>query len=67
MLVRKELPIQHKKLVQLVINFDELDKHADAITGHAVFSCLGTTKSQTPDVQAIYRKIDHDYPYSWHK
>ena len=60
-LVRKELPIQHKKLVQLVINFDELEKHAAAITGHAVFSCLGTTKNQTPD-EKQYRKIDHDYP-----
>jgi uncharacterized protein YbjT (DUF2867 family) len=60
-LVRKELPIQHKKLVQLVINFDELDKHAAAITGHALFSCLGTTNSQTPD-KTLYRKIDHNYP-----
>jgi uncharacterized protein YbjT (DUF2867 family) len=60
-LVRKELPIQHKKLVQLVIDFDDLDKHADAINGHAIFSCLGTTKNQTPD-EKQYRKIDHDYP-----
>ncbi|MES2267710.1 MAG: NAD(P)H-binding protein [Bacteroidota bacterium] len=60
-LVRKELPIQHKKLVQLIINFDDLDKHGEAITGHAVFSCLGTTNSQTPDKKE-YRKIDYDYP-----
>jgi len=60
-IVRKELSIQHKKLVQLVINFDELDKHTEAIKGHAVFSCLGTTKSQTPD-KKLYRKIDYDYP-----
>ncbi|GGH10049.1 NAD(P)H-binding protein [Mucilaginibacter phyllosphaerae] len=59
--VRKELPLQHPKLVQLVVNFDDLAKHAGAITGHAVFSCLGTTKAQTPD-EAIYKKIDHDYP-----
>lgn len=60
-LVRKELPLQHKKLVQLVINFDKLEEHAKAITGHAVFSCLGTTKAKTPDTE-LYRKIDHDYP-----
>ena len=60
-LVRNELPIQHKKLVQLVIDFDTLDKHAAAMTGHAVFSCLGTTKRQTPD-EKTYRKIDYDYP-----
>jgi uncharacterized protein YbjT (DUF2867 family) len=60
-LVRKEIPIRHKKLVQLIIDFDDLDKHAAAITGHAVFSCLGTTKRQTPN-EKLYRKIDHDYP-----
>jgi uncharacterized protein YbjT (DUF2867 family) len=60
-LVRKELPFHHKKLIQLVINFDELDKYADAITGHALFCCLGTTKAKTPNKDE-YRKIDHDYP-----
>jgi uncharacterized protein YbjT (DUF2867 family) len=60
-LVRKYLPIQHKKLVQLQVNFDELDKHNSVITGHAIFCCLGSTKKKTPDMKA-YRKIDHDYP-----
>jgi uncharacterized protein YbjT (DUF2867 family) len=60
-LVRKELPVNHKKLVQLVIDFDKLDDHAAAITGQAVFCCLGSTRKKTPD-PAVYRKIDHDYP-----
>jgi uncharacterized protein YbjT (DUF2867 family) len=60
-LVRNELPVKHKKLVQLVLNFDELHQHASSITGDAVFSCLGTTKAKTPD-KAQYHKIDHDYP-----
>lgn len=60
-LVRKALPVKHQKLAQMVVNFDELPKYAASITGHAVFSCLGTTKANTPDV-AQYRKIDHDYP-----
>ncbi|MFD0795330.1 NAD(P)H-binding protein [Mucilaginibacter litoreus] len=60
-LVRKELDINHHKLIQLVINFDELEKHAAAITGHAIFSCLGTTRGETPDNKQ-HRKIDHDYP-----
>lgn len=60
-LVRKKLPIKHPKLIQLVINFDDLNNEAKAITGHAVFSCLGTTKAQTPD-KATYRKIDFGYP-----
>jgi uncharacterized protein YbjT (DUF2867 family) len=60
-LVRKELPVQHKKLVQLVIAFDKLDEHRAAITGHALFCCLGSTQKKTPDL-AEYRKVDHDYP-----
>lgn len=60
-LVRKELPINHKKLVQLVIDFNKLDKHASAINGHAMFCCLGSTKKKTPDL-SMYRKIDYDYP-----
>jgi uncharacterized protein YbjT (DUF2867 family) len=59
--VRKDLGLTHKKLTQLVINFDELSKYEVSLTGHAVFSCLGTTNAQTPD-KSQYRKIDHDYP-----
>src|ERR1700742_1490359 len=60
-LVRRELPIEHQKLVQLIVDFDKLDKHVVAINGHAIFCCLGSTKKKTPDLN-IYRKIDHDYP-----
>lgn len=60
-LVRKELPIQHPKLTQLVVDFDQLESYSSAITGHAIFCCLGTTRHKTPD-RTIYRKIDHDYP-----
>jgi uncharacterized protein YbjT (DUF2867 family) len=60
-LVRKELPIADKKLVQLVIDFEKLDEYSGAIAGHAVFCCLGSTKKKTPDLTE-YRKIDHDYP-----
>src|ERR1700761_5924727 len=49
-LVRKELPIEHKKLVQLIIDFDKLDDHVTAITGHAIFCCLGSTQKKTPDL-----------------
>jgi uncharacterized protein YbjT (DUF2867 family) len=60
-LVRKKIDIQHKKLTQLVVDFDQLDTYANAITGHALFCCLGSTKAKTPDLK-VYRKIDHDYP-----
>jgi len=60
-LVRKKIDVQHKKLTQLVVNFDQLDSYADALTGDALFSCLGTTNKKTPD-KTVYRHIDHDYP-----
>lgn len=60
-LVRKELPVGNKKLVQLVVDFDKLDEYKASITGHAIFCCLGSTKKKTPDL-AIYRKIDYEYP-----
>jgi uncharacterized protein YbjT (DUF2867 family) len=60
-LVRKELPVKHKKLVQLVIDFDKPDEYSGSINGHVLFSCLGSTRKKTPDL-TVYRKIDHDYP-----
>jgi uncharacterized protein YbjT (DUF2867 family) len=60
-LVRKELPINHPKLAQLVIDFEKLREFNKTITGHAVFCCLGSTQKKTPDL-GVYHKIDHDYP-----
>ncbi|MGI4729633.1 MAG: NAD(P)H-binding protein [Janthinobacterium lividum] len=60
-LVRKQLPFQHEKLKQLVVNFDHLEDYQAQINGDAIFSCLGTTRQKTPDLN-LYRKIDHDYP-----
>lgn len=60
-LVRKELLIKNSKLTQVLIDFDKLENYSTMITGHAVFSCLGSTKAKTPDT-AQYRLIDHDYP-----
>jgi uncharacterized protein YbjT (DUF2867 family) len=61
LLVRKKLSLQHQKLKQLVVDFDCLEDYQNEIKGHALFCCLGTTKSKTPDL-SVYRKIDHDYP-----
>jgi uncharacterized protein YbjT (DUF2867 family) len=60
-LVRNELPLKHTKLVQIRLNFDDLEKHALSITGHAFFCCLGSTRKKTPNF-TDYRKVDHDYP-----
>ena len=60
-LVRKQLPVAHKKLLQVTVDFDHLEDHQALITGHALFCCLGSTRKKTPDL-AQYRKIDFDYP-----
>jgi uncharacterized protein YbjT (DUF2867 family) len=60
-IARKEVPIQHKKLVQLIINLHDLFNHEHALKGDVIFCCLGTTLRKTPD-KTVYRKIDHDYP-----
>lgn len=59
--VRKKIPLMHPKLVQLVVDFDQLEKHEQQIKGDVVFCALGTTKSKTPD-PLQYRKIDYQYP-----
>ncbi|MGF1923389.1 MAG: oxidoreductase [Bacteroidia bacterium] len=59
---RKALEMEHPKLEQLVINFDDLNNYAKEITGDIVFCCLGSTIKKTPDL-AMYRKIDYLYPF----
>lgn len=60
-LVRRKSDIEHPKLKQLVIDFNRLSDYSAELKGDAVFCCLGTTKSQTPD-QKEYLKIDYQYP-----
>lgn len=60
-IVRTEMPKQHPKLQQLVVDFERLENHQSHIIGDVVFCVLGTTKSKTPD-KAQYRKVDYQYP-----
>lgn len=58
--VRKPLSFRHSKLVELVVDFDHLDKQKNAIRGHDVFSCLGTT-IKVAKSQAAFRNVDFTY------
>ncbi|KEQ29504.1 hypothetical protein N180_03855 [Pedobacter antarcticus 4BY] len=60
-LLRREMPLSHPKLKQLLISFDKIKDYADQIKGDTVFCCIGTTAAQTPDKNE-YRKIDFKYP-----
>jgi uncharacterized protein YbjT (DUF2867 family) len=60
-LVRRPGSFNQPGVDELVVAYDKLEDYADRIKGDVIFSCLGTTKKQTPDRKA-YFKIDHDYP-----
>ena len=61
LLLRKPLNISDKKIKQLLVNFDNLSNYKADLQGDIIFSCLGTTKSLSPDAD-VYRKIDLEYP-----
>lgn len=61
-LVRRPLEIEHSKLTQIVLNWDELDQHADAfVQVRDVFCCLGTTIKKAGS-QESFRQVDFEYP-----
>lgn len=60
LLLRKPLNISHSKLIQEVINFDELD--ASKIMGDDLFCAMGTTLAKAGSKENQYR-IDCTYPY----
>ena len=61
-LVRRPLSVEHPKLEQQVIDFDQLDGAAALITGDDVFCCLGTTMKQARSRPA-FRRVDFTYPH----
>ena len=59
---RKELPLQHEKLAQHIVDFDRLGQSAGHIRADDVFCCLGTTIKKAGS-QDAFRKVDFTYPY----
>ena len=60
-IVREPLNIDHPKLQQIVVDFDDLQSHEEELVADDVFCCLGTTIKKAGS-QAAFRKIDQDYP-----
>lgn len=58
---RRALPINHSKLRQVIIDFDELDQAADKLHADDVYCCLGTTIKKAGSQEA-FRKVDFAYP-----
>lgn len=61
-LVRKPLGIQHEKLKELSIDFDQLSEMSNFPKGDDIFCCLGTTMKKAGSKGAFY-KVDFTYCY----
>jgi uncharacterized protein YbjT (DUF2867 family) len=60
-LVRKSLPVFHEKLVQHVVDFNDLETFGELLYTNDVYCCLGTTIKKA-GTQEAFRKVDFDYP-----
>jgi uncharacterized protein YbjT (DUF2867 family) len=57
---RKVLPVQHAKLQQLVIDFDQFAHHKQSLTADDIYCCLGTTIKKAGSRDNFY-KVDFTY------
>ncbi|MFC5450467.1 oxidoreductase [Paenibacillus aestuarii] len=60
-LVRKELPIRHPKLRQVVVDFERLWEYRELLGADDVFCCLGTT-IKIAKTQEAFERVDRHYP-----
>lgn len=58
---RKKIERENPKLIQHIIDFDNLEEHAHLFQVQDVFCCLGTT-IKTAGSQEAFRKVDFTYP-----
>jgi len=58
---RRLLPLNHEKLRQYIIDFEEMEMDAEKIKGNDVFICLGTTRAKAGREGFI--KVDFDYSF----
>ena len=62
-LARRTTGIDHPKLQEHVIDFDQPHRWRHLVTGDVLFSCLGTTLKTAGSKEAQY-KIDHTYQFN---
>jgi uncharacterized protein YbjT (DUF2867 family) len=58
---RNRLNLDHPKLEQLVVEFDQLDQYKDHLNVNDVFCCLGTTIKKA-GTQEAFKRVDYEYP-----
>lgn len=62
-LTRTQLKIQHPKLVEIKVDYANLESVKSKLTADDVFCCLGTTMAKAKSKQK-FREIDFSYPLS---
>ncbi len=60
-LTRKSLGKSNPKIKEILVDFDQLDKHANEIKANCIFCCLGTTIKKAGSQEA-FKKVDYEYP-----
>ena len=58
---RKPLEFTHPKLENIVLDFDRMTEHRDALKADDIFCCLGTTIKKVKTKEK-FRRVDFDYP-----
>ena len=60
---RKPLGIQHPRLEEIIINFEEDTAFRNAVDfADVLFCCVGTTQKEVKGDKKAYRKVDFDIP-----
>ncbi len=59
--VRKKVDVGHKKIVQHILDFENIQASEAIITGDVVFCCIGTTINVAGSKEA-FTKVDKTYP-----
>lgn len=60
---RKKLDLEHPKLINHIIDFDQLDRYRQLMTGNDVFISLGTTRAKAGSKEGFY-KVDFTYSFN---
>lgn len=58
---RRELHIEHIKVVEKIVDVEKVDEYSDMIKGDDLFICLGTTRRKAGSVQRM-EEIDRELP-----
>lgn len=59
---RSPVSYESTRVLNQVVDFDDLEQHRDVFKGDVLFSCLGTTLKQAGSIEA-QRVVDFDYQH----